>query len=323
MLTKLKYITLRYTLQAALSCALCFCVLILAGCASSPDHTEGVDASGKPKVLATFTIIADMVREVAGDEVVVESITKPGAEIHDYEPTPEDIKKARGAQIIFQNGLDLERWFDRFVVDSEARKVNLSETIEPMELPDSGTAQVQYNPHAWMSPANASRYVERIAHELARLLPEHAESFERRAKAYQMRLEEIQIRLTQAVQALPEEQRTLVTSEGAFSYLCRDAGLKEVYIWPVNAEQEGSPRQIFEVIQAVKKLRPQRVFTESTVSPKAMEQVAEETRTAFDAEGAYLLYVDSLSEVDGPVPTFIALLEHDIDALVKGLHGGK
>lgn len=272
-------------------------------------------AAEKPKVVTTFTIIADMARNVAGDVADVESITKPGAEIHNYQPTPRDILKARDADLILWNGLNLERWFEKFLANlGGIPSVVVSDGIQPMSIA-GGAYQGKPNPHAWMSPDNALIYVENIRKGLAEIDPAHAEVYAANAKAYSDKIRaEIQP-LRDEISRLPEDQRWLVTSEGAFSYLARDFALKELFLWPVNADQQGTPQQVRKVIDAVREHKIKAVFSESTVSADPAKQVAAETGAAYGG----VLYVDSLSDAGGPVPTYLDLLRVTTGTIVKGL----
>ena len=281
----------------------------------------GTGASALPDdrkhVVTTFTVIADMTRNIAGDAIAVESITKPGTEIHEYEPTPSDLLKGAKADLVLDNGLGLERWFDRFVQRSEARHVTLTDGIAPMPI-RSGQYEGKANPHAWMSPRNARIYVTNIRDALSRLDPAHAPTFHANADAYLHRIDEIDHYLQQELAKLPQQHRALVTCEGAFSYLARDAGLTEAYLWPVNSDEEGTPQQIKETTRFVRDNEVPAVFCESTVNDRAQQQVANETGARLGDK----LYVDSLSEPGGPVPTYLDLLRHDAETVVSGLRGG-
>jgi len=274
-----------------------------------------VGAAEKFKVVTTFTIIADMARNVAGDAAVVESITKPGAEIHNYSPTPGDLRRAQGAQLILWNGLNLELWFEKFFQRLEqVPSVVVSEGIEPLGI-TAGPYSGKPNPHAWMSPRNALRYVDNIRDALVLHDPEHAQAYQRNAEAYKARIEATIAPLRERLGQLPEQRRWLVSSEGAFSYLARDFGLKELYLWPINADQQGTPNQVRKVIDAVKANAIPVVFSESTVSDKPARQVAPETGARYGG----VLYVDSLSASDGPVPTYLDLLRVTSQTLATGL----
>ncbi|EHK89709.1 iron ABC transporter substrate-binding protein AfeA [Aggregatibacter actinomycetemcomitans] len=271
-------------------------------------------AYAKFKVVTTFTIIQDMAQNVAGDAATVESITKPGAEIHDYEPTPKDIVKAQSADLVLWNGLNLERWFEKFfqnVKDKPA--VVVTEGIEPMSIHE-GPYTGNPNPHAWMSPSNALIYVENIKNALIKYDPQNKETYEKNAALYIKKIKELDQPLREKLAQVPEAQRWLVTSEGAFSYLARDYGFKEAYLWPINAEQQGTPQQVRKVIETVKANNIPVVFSESTISPKPAKQVAKETGAKYGG----VLYVDSLSGAKGPVPTYIDLLKVTVSTIAKG-----
>lgn len=271
-------------------------------------------AYAKFKVVTTFTIIQDMAQNIAGDAATVESITKPGAEIHDYEPTPKDIVKAQSADLVLWNGLNLERWFEKFfqnVKDKPA--VVVTEGIEPMSI-NEGPYTGNPNPHAWMSPSNALIYIENIKNALVKYDPQNKETYEKNAALYAQKIKELDKPLREKLAQVPEAQRWLVTSEGAFSYLTRDYGFKEAYLWPINAEQQGTPQQVRKVIETVKANNIPVVFSESTISPKPAKQVAKESGAKYGG----VLYVDSLSNKKGPVPTYVDLLNTTVSTIVKG-----
>ena len=271
-------------------------------------------AYAKFKVVTTFTVIQDMAQNIAGDAATVESITKPGAEIHDYEPTPKDIVKAQSADLVLWNGLNLERWFEKFfqnVKDKPA--VVVTDGIEPMSIHE-GPYTGNPNPHAWMSPSNALIYIENIKNALVKYDPQNKETYEKNAALYAQKIKELDKPLREKLAQVPEAQRWLVTSEGAFSYLTRDYGFKEAYLWPINAEQQGTPQQVRKVIETVKANNIPVVFSESTISPKPAKQVAKETGAKYGG----VLYVDSLSNKKGPVPTYVDLLNTTVSTIAKG-----
>jgi manganese/iron transport system substrate-binding protein len=272
-------------------------------------------AAEKPKVVTTFTIIADMAKNVAGTAADVESITKPGAEIHNYQPTPRDILRARNATLVLRNGLNLEQWFEKFLVNmGDVPSVTVSDGVVPMAIA-GGTYQGKPNPHAWMSPDNALIYVENIRKALAKADPAHADLYAANAKTYSDKIRAAVQPIRDTLNALPENRRFLVTSEGAFSYLARDFGLKELYLWPVNSDSQGTPQQVKSVIDAMRADKIGVIFSESTVSPDPAKQVARETGAKYGG----VLYVDSLSDPDGPVPTYLDLLKVTTGTIAKGL----
>lgn len=267
------------------------------------------------KVVTTFTVIADMARNVAGDAAQVESITKPGAEIHNYQPTPGDLLKVRDAQLVLWNGLNLEVWFERFFGRmKDVPRAVVSQGIEPIAIAQ-GPYAGKPNPHAWMSPQAALIYVDNIRDALVEHDPAQADTYRRNGDAYKARITATLDPLRQQLQAIPAERRWLVSSEGAFSYLARDLGLRELYLWPINADHQGTPQQVRRVIETVRAERIPAVFSESTVSAAPAEQVARESGARYGG----VLYVDSLSAADGPVPTYLDLLRVTTETLVQGL----
>ena len=273
-----------------------------------------MQANAKFKVVTTFTVIQDIAQNVAGNAATVESITKPGAEIHEYEPTPKDIVKAQSADLILWNGLNLERWFERFFQNIKDKPaVVVTEGIQPLSIYE-GPYKDAPNPHAWMSPSNALIYIENIKNALVKYDPQNAAVYEKNAADYAQKIKQLDEPLRAKLAQIPEAQRWLVTSEGAFSYLAKDYNLKEGYLWPINAEQQGTPQQVRKVIDLVRKNNIPVVFSESTISPKPAQQVAKESGAKYGG----VLYVDSLSAKKGPVPTYIDLLNVTVSTIVKG-----
>ncbi|GKW02102.1 metal ABC transporter substrate-binding protein [Pectobacterium actinidiae] len=290
--------------RMALPCAL----LLLA--------STSAQAAEKLKVITTFTIIQDIAQNIAGDAATVESITKPGAEIHDYQPTPRDIVKAQSAQLVLWNGMNLERWFTRFFENvKNVPAVVVTEGITPLPIRE-GAYNGNPNPHAWMSPSNALIYIENIRKGLVQADPANAETYNRNAKAYAEKIKALDTPLRERLARIPEQQRWLVTSEGAFSYLAKDYQFNEVYLWPINADEQGSPQQVRRVIDTVREKAIPVVFSESTVSDKPAKQVSKETGAKYGG----VLYVDSLSTEKGPVPTYIDLLKVTVETIAKGFN---
>ena len=267
------------------------------------------------KVVTTFTIIADMARNVAGDAAVVESVTKAGAEIHNYQPTPGDLVKAQDADLILWNGLNLELWFEQFFGNlSDVPSAVVSEGVAPIGIGE-GPYSGKPNPHAWMSPTAGLIYVENIRKAMAQHDPANTETYGRNARAYKQKIEATVAPIRAQLAAVPPERRWLVSSEGAFTYLTRDFGLRELYLWPINADQQGTPQQVRKVIDAVRANRIPAVFSESTIPPDAAQQVARETGAAYGG----VLYVDSLSEANGPVPTYLDMLRVTAETIARGI----
>lgn len=274
-------------------------------------------AADKFKAVTTFTVIADMAKNVAGDTAEVVSITKPGAEIHGYQPTPRDLIRAQGADLILWNGMNLELWFEQFFSNlSDVPEAVLSEGIAPISIAE-GDYEGRPNPHAWMSLDNAMIYVDNIAAAFVAHDPENAAQYTANAEAYKTKLQAEVAPLRDGIQAIPEADRWLTSCEGAFSYLARDYGMQELYLWPINADQTGTPQQVRKVIDEVRANDVKVVFCESTVSSDPAKQVARETGAEFGG----VLYVDSLTKETGAVPTYIDLLRVTSETILTGLAG--
>ncbi|MCG7496599.1 metal ABC transporter substrate-binding protein [Vibrio sp. Of7-15] len=270
---------------------------------------------GKFKLITTFTVIADMAQNVAGDAAIVESITKPNAEIHNYQPTPGDILRAQDADLIVYNGLNLELWFNKFFKNLQnVPSVIVTEGIEPMGI-TQGPYSGKPNPHAWMSAQDALIYVENIRKALVKYDPKNTDVYNQNAKQYSEEIVATVKPFRDMLASVPQEKRWLVTSEGAFSYMARDLGLQELYLWPINADAQGTPQQVRNVIDKVRAHKIEAVFSESTISASPAKQVARET----GANYAGVLYVDSLSAENGPVPTYLDLLKVTMKTVAVGL----
>lgn len=289
---------------------------VLTSCGGPPEESTPREADDRPVVLTTFTVLADIAQNVAGDHLRVESVTRLGAEIHGYEPTPDDLRRASHADLILDNGLNLEAWFSQFVADTPAPHLTLSQDVKPIAISEDAGAG-KPNPHAWMSPLNVKLYVDQMIKGFSELDPSHADDYRAQGEAYKQQLQGITDQLRADVATVPEAQRALVTCEGAFSYLAQDVGLREKYLWAVNAESNATPRKVASAIDYIRENNVPAVFCESTVSDAAMRRVVESTDAVFGG----ILYVDSLSEANGPVPTYLDLITHDAQTISKALRG--
>ena len=270
----------------------------------------------RPLVLTTFTVLADMARNVAGDRLRVHSITRQGAEIHGYEPTPSDLEQATSAQLILENGLGLELWARRFTAAAgDVPTVTLSEGIQPVLIEGDAYAG-RPNPHAWMSPRRAQQYVDRMVAAFTTLDPEGEATFRQLGDRYKQKLQQLDNDLRTTLAKIPERHRLLVTCEGAFSYLAQDYGLKEAYLWPVNAESQATPKRMARLIETVRESQVPAVFCESTVSDRMQRQVAQAAGARFGGT----FYVDSLSKPNGPAPTLLELQRHNVRLIQQGLN---
>ena len=299
--------------RVALALALTALAMTTSGCRQS--NRQNQSDSGKPEVLTTFTVLADLARNVAGDRLRVQSIVKPGSEIHGYQPTPSDIERASQADLIVENGLGLELWARKFTANAgNIPSVTLSEGMDPLLIEEDAYAG-KPNPHAWMSPQRTMAYVDQLEQAFRRLDPAGAEQFSANAAAYKQQLQDLDDELRSALDAIPAERRVLVSCEGAFTYLARDYGLDEAYLWPVNAESQVTPKRMARLINTVRDRQIPAIFCESTVTDKAQRQVAAESGARFGGT----FYVDSLSAAEGPAPTLLELQRHNVALLIDGL----
>ena len=304
-------------IRNALSLSLVVLALISGGCRTRSADRDQVDGS-KPEVLTTFTVLADLARNVAGDRLTVRSIVKPGSEIHGYQPTPSDVERATSADLIIENGLGLEIWARKFTASAgDIPTLTLSDGMDPLLIEEDAYAG-KPNPHAWMSPQRTMVYVDRLQQAFSELDPDGAEQFAANALAYKEQLKRLDEELRSALEAIPPERRVLVSCEGAFSYLASDYGLDEAYLWPVNAESQVTPRRMARLIETVRDRKIPTIFCESTVSDKVQRQVAAESGARFGGT----FYVDSLSLADGPAPTLLKLQRHNVALLIQGLSAG-
>ena len=286
--------------------------VVVASCRNR-DQERAMDS--RPLVLTTFTVLADLARNVAGDRLQVASIVKPGAEIHGYQPTPSDIERASKADLIVENGLGLELWAQRFTAAAgDVPTITLSEGMDPLLITEDAYSG-KPNPHAWMSPQRTMAYVDHLERAFSELDPTGVAVYAANASAYKAQLQSLDDELRTAIAALPAQQRLLVSCEGAFSYLAEDYGLEEAYLWPVNAESEITPKRMARLIDTVRERHVPTIFCESTVSDKAQREVV----AAAGARFGGTFYVDSLSSPDGPAPTLLELQRHNVGLIRKGL----
>ena len=288
---------------------------LMASCSNFDQDRAKNNEKKKPLVLTTFTVLADIASNVAGERLLVESVTKLGAEIHGYQPTPSDLVNASKADLIVENGLGLELWARKFTAAAgDVPKIVLSDGMTPL-LIEGDVYKGKPNPHAWMSPKRTLLYVNNLVDAFIKLDPSGANTYLANAKVYKSKLMKLDKELRLALSSIPEDQRLLVTCEGAFTYLTHDYGMEEAYLWPVNAESQVTPKRMLNLINKVKEKQIPTIFCESTVSSKAQKEVAKASGAAFGGT----FYVDSLSTPDGPASTLLELQRHNVQLIQKGL----
>ena len=283
--------------------------------ANSCKRTAFEKETNKEVILASFTVLADIIENVAKDEFVVKSITKPGVEVHGYQPTPSDLIKASKAFVFIDNGFGFELWAEKFVSNLQIKRVTISNRLEPIFISED-FYKGKPNPHAWISPKRGMIYVDVIVDSLSELKPSEAESFKNNGQIYKNKIAKIDKDFSLFINNLEKNNRYLVTCEGAFSYLTNDYGLKEAYLWPVNAESQITPKRMARTISLVKNKNIPSVFCESTVSNESQMVVASETGAKFGGD----LFVDSLSQDNKSANTYLKMLQHNLTLIKKGLN---
>ena len=269
----------------------------------------------KEVILASFTVLADIIENVAKDEFIVRSITKPGEEVHGYQPTPSDLIKASEAFVFVDNGFGFELWAEKFISNFQFKRITISDDLDPIFIKED-FYKGKPNPHAWISPKRGMLYVDIVVESLSELRPFKKELFEKNGKIYKNKIAKIDDDFSLFINNLDKDKLYLVSCEGAFSYLTKDYGLKEVYLWPVNAESQITPKRMARTISLVKNKNVPAVFCESTVSNEAQMVVVNETGAKFGGN----LYVDSLSNDNGPASSYLGMLRYNFNLIKVGLN---
>lgn len=277
--------------------------------------------AGKVRVVTTFTVLKDIVAQVGGELVEIHSMVPMGTDPHEYQPLPADIIAATRADVLFWNGLDMETgdgWFKALVEVAGKelggeRVFELAAGVEPLLLTDGSTTAV--NPHAFLSPRMGIIYTQNALAALVSVDPLNAETYERNAAAFIGLLREWDERYAALIGAVPKEERNLVTSERAFQYLAADYGLNEGYLWEIDTDEQGTPRQIRSLIEFVRNHRVNGLLVETNVDPRPMRTVSAETGVPIVGE----VYSDELGPPGSPGETYLGYLEHNLKMIVAAL----
>lgn len=291
--------------------------MLIAACALSLSMTTQADESPL-RVVTTFSILGDLVQQVAGGDARVDTLTPVGAEVHEWELIPSNFIALEEADLVFFNGYSLEQWIGqvRATVGSDVPVVALAEESGYATRPIvTGDYAGDADPHLWMNPRAAAEYVRVIAETLAEARPEAAEDFSARGDALSQSLHELHAELLESMAAIPDDRRLLITSEAAFIYFAEAFGFEHDGIWGTNSEDEGTPSQIMRIVDLIEERRPAAIFWESTISDRHVRSVAGETEV--DIAGP--LFVDSLSEPDGEAPDYASMLRHNARLLTETL----
>lgn len=308
-------------------------VIVLAACGSNnaennaetESNNEDESSADPIKVVTTFTLLEDIVKQMGGDAVETYNLVPIGTDPHEYEPLPEDMGETEDADILFYNGSNLEGgdsgWFNKLVnstgQDDEVI-FEVSDGIEPMYISSEDGSEEEINPHTFISPDAGITMAENIKDALIEVSPENKDEIEKRSEEYITKLEEMDEQYTERINDIPEEDRVLVTSERAFQYFVDRYGLKEGFIYEVDTEENGTPEQIKNLVSFIKDEEPPVLFVESNVDPRPMETVSNESGVEiFEDE----LYSDEIGELGGEADTYMKYLQYNIDKIHAGLTG--
>ena len=285
---------------------------------NQPINNDELIKKDKKLLLVSFTILKDIVKNIVGEEFLVESITKPGMEVHGYQITPSDLVRGSNAIIFIENGFGFELWAEKYVSNLNVKRITLSDNLEPLFI-NEDIYKGKPNPHAWISPKRGILYVDILMEALSELDPENKAKFKKNAQIYKNKIKKIDEDFSLFLNTLQKSKRYLVSCEGAFSYLTKDYGLTEAYLWPVNAESQITPKRMARVIDLVKTKEIPAIFCESTVSSESQLSVAKETGAVFGGN----LYVDSLSDKNGPAETYLDMLSHNLATIKNGFNSSR
>lgn len=302
--------------------ALVVVVAVAFGLMHRNDQSDGRAADGRLNVVSSFSIINQISEEIGGKYVNAHTITAIGADQHDYDPTPTDVKRTQDAAIVFANGLNLEKggsgWFDKLMktTDKHAGKeiFNVTDGIKTIKLTTAGVAG-QDNPHAWNGVLEGKTYAANIAEVLEKKDPAHKAYYAKRATAYEAKLQKLYDKWHAKFAALPADDKKLVTQEGAMAYFARDFGLKPYFIWEIDTESNGTPSQIRTLVEALQGEKVRATFVEQGESDKPMQTVISQINSHIAGE----LWTDSVSKKSGVVPTYYDLLNHNAQTIYDGL----
>ncbi|WP_202412547.1 metal ABC transporter solute-binding protein, Zn/Mn family [Halobacillus litoralis] len=299
-----------------------FTLLLLAACGGEEANGNTEQEDGKVQVVTTYSIVYDIVKNIGGEQVDIHSLAPIGSNPHEYDPLPEDVKKATDADAVFYNGLNLEAgnaWFNKLMEtagkDGEDAPVFLmSDGVEAMYLTSEGN-EGEEDPHAWLDIRNGIKYAENARDGLIKIDPENKEIYEKNAEEYIAELKALHDKAVEQFNEIPKEERVLVTSEGAFKYFSDAYGFQAEYIWEINQENQGTPDQITRIVDIIKDKEITGLFLETSIDPRSMEAVSNETDVPIMGD----VFTDSLAEPGEEGDTYISMMESNINTIKDGL----
>jgi zinc/manganese transport system substrate-binding protein len=287
--------------------------------------TSPATAQDRMPVVATFSILADVVKNVGGDRVSVSSIVGPNGDAHVYSPSPADVKTVAAAKVVFTNGLGFEGWLNRLIKSSNSKAPNVVATkgVKPLTKQakkqdhghDHGHDHSGSDPHAWQSVGNVKIYVANVRDGLIAADPAGKAAYEANAAAYLAKLDALDREVRETIARIPADQRRIITTHNAFRYFKDAYGVEFFAPQGVSTESEPSARDVARLIQQIKKDRIRAVLLENISDPRLLKQIADET----GAKVGGTLYSDALTDEKGPAPTYIDLIRHNIRTLSAAL----
>ena len=273
-------------------------------------------ADDKVPVVASFSILGDIVQEIGGERVTVSTLVGANADAHVFQPAPQDAKRVAEAKLVVTNGLGFEGWIDRLIKASGRKPmvVVASKGISAIKSKDDH-GHDGLDPHAWQDVGNAKRYATTIAAALAKIDPEGANDYAQREAAYQSKLDALDAEIKSSIAAIPVERRKLITSHDAFGYFAKAYGMTMIAPQGVSTETEASAKDVAKIIRQIKAEKIPAMFLENVTDPRLIEQISRET----DIKIGGKLYSDALSAPDGLAGSYIAMMENNIREMKKAL----
>lgn len=316
---KLDFVAMGWKAMMKMSVVVIGMALWMAGCSTPAAQTPST-AAPKLKAVATFSIVGDLVQNVAGDKIDLSTFVGADADVHDFEPTPTDVAKLAGAQIIFENGVGLESWLDNLHKSSgsQAQRVVLANGIALMDAGDADHAHGEHDPHIWQNPQNAMVMVKSIRDALVKADPTNAQAYQQNADAYLAKLTALDGDIAATVDTLPREKRRLVTSHDALGYFAQRYGFEIVgsVIASLSTEAgEPSAQDLVALLNGIRQQGVKAIFLESQSSPKLVERVASEAGVAIGPE----LYTDALGRSGSAGATYIDAMRFNAKTIVNAL----
>ncbi|AIQ74434.1 MULTISPECIES: metal ABC transporter substrate-binding protein [Paenibacillus] len=291
-------------------------IVLLTACSKV---SEGEADHDKLQIVATYSIIADMTENIVGEKAEVYSMVPIGTDPHMYDPLPKDTSKVSSADLVFYNGLNLETgkgWFQDLLDVTNKKDVAfaVSDEVSPMYLTEKGK-ETQVDPHAWLDIQNSIKYVDIITKRVIEKDPDNKEFYLNNQSEYVKKLNELDQYAKEAVEKIPQEKRILVTSEGAFKYFSKAYGFESAFIWEINTDSQGTPEQMKNIIKIIDENQVPALFLETSVNPKTMETIANETGVPIHSK----IFTDSLAKKGEEGDTYIKMIKWNIDKVIEGL----